>query len=57
MFVKILETDTKIEGLFIAVHHFLKEKDVMLGNISYAWSRVGKHEGVLAVSWHIWRKS
>ena len=40
LFVKILETDTKVEGLFIAVQQFFKEKGVKLENISWASSKV-----------------
>ena len=57
IFVKILETDTKVEGLFIAVQQFFKEKDVMLENISYASSKVGKYKGVLAIRSNVCRKS
>ena len=45
IFIKILETDTNVEGLFIAIQQFFKEKDVMLENILCASSKVGKYKG------------
>ena len=57
IFVKLLETDTTVEGIFIAVQQFFKEKDVMLENISCASSKVGKYKGFLAVTSHVCRKS
>jgi len=58
IFVKILETDTKVEGLFIAIQQFFKEKEVLLENISCAPSKViGKCKGFLAVTSHVYRKS
>ena len=53
IFVKISETDTKVEGLFIAVQQFFKEKDVILENISCASSKVGKYKLLLAVTSHV----
>ena len=51
IFVKRLKTDTTtVEGIFIAVRKFFKEKDVMLENISCASSKVGKYKGFLAVT-------
>ena len=52
IFVKILETDTKVEGLFIAVQQFFKEKDLMLENISCASFNVDKYKGFLTISLH-----
>ena len=41
IYIKILETDTRVEGLFIAIQQFSKEKDGILENISRASSKVG----------------
>ena len=50
IFVKILETDTKVEGLFIAVHQFFKESDVTLENNSCASSKFGKYKALFIFS-------
>ena len=56
IFVKILETDTKNEGLFLAIQQFFKEKYVMLENISCSSSKVGKYKGLLAITSRVFRK-
>ena len=57
IFVKILETHTKVGGLFIANQQFSKEKDVMFENVSCASSKVVKYKGFLAVTSHVCRNS